>query len=97
MANIDEESEDDESYSEDSLDSDGEEDAESAVDTNRAKGTDQRKQRRFNFPYTVAQKMDIVKIAKRTKIIRQTAIRFGVDPKSIRNWKKTCIGSEKRC
>jgi hypothetical protein len=81
MTNIDEDNKDNESYSEDSFNIDDNDDAESIVDASCAKGTDQRKQRRHNFPYTVARKIDIVKIAKRENNIRQTALHFGVDPK----------------
>jgi hypothetical protein len=85
---IDDDSEkEDDCYSKDSLDVEDQYDIESVVDTNRYKGTNRRKQRRHYFPYTVAQKIDLVKIANRSNNILQTAIYFGVDPNSIRNWK----------
>jgi hypothetical protein len=57
---------------------------------------DTRKQRRLNFAYTVVQSIDIVKTATKSNNIKKTAKYFGVDPKSICNWNKTCTGSDKK-
>jgi hypothetical protein len=51
-------------------------------------GTEIRKQRRHNFAFTVSQKIGILKLAERWGSDRYTANYFGVDPKSIRNWRK---------
>jgi hypothetical protein len=87
----------DNSYSEDLSDIEDQDDIESVVDTNRAKGTAQRKQRRHNYPYTAAQNMDIVKIANRINTILQTAIYSQLIQNQFATVKIKYIRSEESC
>jgi Tc5 transposase DNA-binding domain len=46
-----------------------------------------RKHRRHNFAFTIAQKIDIVLLAKEWNNVRGTARYFGVWPRTFRNWR----------